>query len=96
MKPRYLEVPDDLPHEAAVFWRTWARRLYRAGDLRRGKLERFRLLCVLVAITRAAAADLVKDGITLQTANGKKAHPTLHAFLAVQRQQLQLMKYFYL
>ena len=91
--PMWLTAPDDLTGHAAGYWKSLAPRLWRAGRLTIDSAEPLKALCRLLAISRTAADEIGRDGVTIATGTGsRRAHPAVEIMLKAQRDAEPLLR----
>jgi phage terminase small subunit len=91
-RARWLTKPDDLSPAAAAYWNHYARGLFQAEMLTPENAESFKLLCRVLATARAAADEIEKFGVTIETAaGGRKPNPACAVLFRAQQQARPLL-----
>jgi P27 family predicted phage terminase small subunit len=94
-RARWLAHPEGLSPAALPIWKYYAPGLYEAGTLTPENAESLRSLCEILAIMRAAAAEIARDGVVIGTPSGaKKSNPACAVLFQAQKTAAQLLKQF--
>ena len=91
-RARWIAKPERLSSTAKTIWDYYSVGLEKEGRLTPETAESFRLLCEILAVAHAAAAEIERFGVTIEAKSGaRRANPALQTLMTTQREAEKLL-----
>jgi phage terminase small subunit len=93
--PKWISEPDALTGRALSVWNSYAPSAFKAGYLKAGNVENFRMLVRLLACADAAAAEIETLGVSIEAKTGaRRVNPAVSVLFSAQERAAKLLDEF--